>query len=253
MAKEKKIKVPFSTKTDRTKFKQALSVIEESYENYDNDFIIGMGDKFVSIDDVFIKEFYGNEQISFENLENNIIELDKIFYEELINLNNKDEILEKLKCEILTSNLDKRKYVNKVNSYYKRFDFDECLFELEINSDNKKIFGSSGSDEEDEEEVTDNIYPHIEIENDKVFIFYQLDNFETEERFNIKNHINIKKLSIYFPYLFMRKMDKLDRLHYKLYRSKNDKENVAVMDIEYSGFRYRYIGRTLKERTNDNR
>lgn len=242
-----KVKKPFSTKTDRTKFKQALSVIEESYENYDNDFIIGMGDKFVSIDDVFIKEFYGNDQISFENLENNIIELDKTFYEELINLNDKDEILEKLKCEIIISNLDKRKYINKIKSYYDRFDFDECLFELEINADNKKIFGSNVSDEDDDE-VTDNIYPHIEIENDKVFVFYQLNNFETEERFNIKNHANIKNLSIYFPYLFMRKMDKLDKLYYKLYRSKNDKENVAVMDIKYSNFNYRYIGRTLKER-----
>lgn len=252
MAKEKKIKVPFSTKTDRTKFKQALSVIEDSYENYDNDFIIGIGNKFVSIDDVFIKEFYGNDQISFENLENNIIELDKSFYEELINLNNKDEILEKLRCESITSNLDKRKYTNKIKSYYERFDFDECIFELEINSDNKKVFGSKESEDDDDED-NDIAYPHIEIEIDKVFIYYQLNNFETEERFNIKNHANIKKLSIYFPYLFMRKMNKLDKLHYKLYRSKNDKENVAVMDIEYSGFKYRYIGRTLKERTDDNR
>lgn len=241
----------FSTKTNRNKFRQGLFAFTITID--DDDYIIRKGNKFIAYDDCFYIENYLNDKTDdlILNDEKSIITVNKDLEDILVNKISDKDGMEKFLTEYDDSSIqsshvslieEKLKVFNNLLQYE-----DDYFFKISLNED--IINEIDGIMEENANEFY--VYPSLKFIDNKAYIDFQTARCEAKTNLYIENKDNIRELDIFFPFEIVRKIKKIEKCDYYLYRSKTnpDKVNIAIIDVIYSGFRYKFYAQTMKEKT----
>lgn len=240
-----KVKDFYATKSNREKIYKAInySASISGYIEYENNFALGLGNKFVSMDTSIISECYGSNDVIFENLDNLLV-VNTELKERLGSAQTKDEVFEILN-EDMNFEETKSNLIKELEEKYKKLNITDKEYILEVKFNSNII--AKVVEIMDENNDSFHSYPSFKVdENNDIKIVFQTEIIDYNNKIEIINR-DTKKFDIYFPFEFGKQYKKIDSLVYKLFHN-NQKSNIAEVTFEYEKFRYRLLYSVLKER-----
>lgn len=198
MAKTKKEKIPFSTKSDRTKLRQNLSFIQSIGE--ENIGIIVRDNTYYSFDKFFIIETKINDILVNDGYIENINTISK----EIEKANGIEEINTLINQNLTKDYNKERELFGKIDKIDKT---GKPLVSIELDSGDIENFNNEISSYED----TYHSYPQFYLDKDKLSIQYQTERKEYDSSILKINNIGFPYI-LSMPYEVIREIKKLEYL-----------------------------------------